>query len=341
MTVRVGINGFGRIGRNFFRAVQAQGADIEIVAVNDLGSTKTMAHLLKYDSVMRQLPNDIKVSKNGISVDGVEIKVLSERDPKNLPWGDLGIDVVIESTGFFTKRDAAAAHLEGGAPLVIVSAPCDGADATFVYGVNHKDFDFKTQKVISNASCTTNCFVPIVKVLDDAFGVEQGLMQTVHAYTGDQSLVDGPHSDLRRARGAAINIVPTSTGAARATSLVLESMKGKLDGTSLRVPVPTGSIVDFTANLKKAASVEEINAAFKKAAASGPLKGILRYTEDPIVSSDIVGDPYSSIFDAGLTMSMGKMVKVLSWYDNEWGYSNRLVQTALFAGSKVPKKARR
>jgi glyceraldehyde 3-phosphate dehydrogenase len=341
MTVRVGINGFGRIGRNFFRAVQAQVADIEIVAVNDLGSVKTMAHLLKYDSVMRQLPNDIKVSKNGISVDGVEIKVLSERDPKNLPWGELGVDVVIESTGFFTKRDAAAAHLEGGAPLVIVSAPCDGADATFVYGVNHKDFDFKTQKVISNASCTTNCFVPIVKVLDDAFGVEQGLMQTVHAYTGDQSLVDGPHSDLRRARGAAINIVPTSTGAARATSLVLESMKGKLDGTSLRVPVPTGSIVDFTANLKKAATVEEINAAFKKAAASGPLKGVLRYTEDPIVSSDIVGDPHSSIFDAGLTMSMGKMVKVLSWYDNEWGYSNRLVQTTLFAGSKVPKKGRR
>ena len=341
MTVRVGINGFGRIGRNFFRAVQAQGADIEIVAVNDLGSVKTMAHLLKYDSVMRQLPNDIKVSKNGISVDGVEIKVLSERDPKNLPWGELGVDVVIESTGFFTKRDAAAAHLEGGAPLVIVSAPCDGADATFVYGVNHKDFDFKTQKVISNASCTTNCFVPIVKVLDDAFGVEQGLMQTVHAYTGDQSLVDGPHSDLRRARGAAINIVPTSTGAARATSLVLESMKGKLDGTSLRVPVPTGSIVDFTANLKKAATVEEINAAFKKAAASGPLKGVLRYTEDPIVSSDIVGDPHSSIFDAGLTMSMGKMVKVLSWYDNEWGYSNRLVQTTLFDGSKVPKKGRR
>jgi len=341
MTVRVGINGFGRIGRNFFRAVQAQGADIEIVAVNDLGSVKTMAHLLKYDSVMRQLPNDIKVSKNGISVDGVEIKVLSERDPKNLPWGELGVDVVIESTGFFTKRDAAAAHLEGGAPLVIVSAPCDGADATFVYGVNHKDFDFKPQKVISNASCTTNCFVPIVKVLDDAFGVEQGLMQTVHAYTGDQSLVDGPHSDLRRARGAAINIVPTSTGAARATSLVLESMKGKLDGTSLRVPVPTGSIVDFTANLKKAATVEEINAAFKKAAGSGPLKGVLRYTEDPIVSSDIVGDPHSSIFDAGLTMSMGKMVKVLSWYDNEWGYSNRLVQTTLFAGSKVPKRARR
>ena len=341
MTVRVGINGFGRIGRNFFRAVQAQGADVEIVAVNDLGSVATMAHLLKYDSVMRQLPNVIKATKSGISVDGVEIQVLSQRDPKNLPWGDLGVDVVIESTGFFTKRDAAAAHLEGGAPLVIVSAPCDQADATFVYGVNHKDFDFKKHKVISNASCTTNCFVPMVKVLDEAFGVEQGLMQTVHAYTGDQSLVDGPHSDLRRARGAAINIVPTGTGAARATSLVLESMKGKLDGTSLRVPVPTGSIVDFTANLKKSATVAEINAAFKKAASSGPLKGILRYTEDPIVSSDIVGDPHSSIFDAGLTMSLGKMVKILSWYDNEWGYSNRLVQTTLFAGSKVPKRARR
>ncbi|GDX27486.1 glyceraldehyde-3-phosphate dehydrogenase [Actinomycetes bacterium] len=341
MTVRVGINGFGRIGRNFFRAVQAQGADIEIVAVNDLGSVATMAHLLKYDSVMRQLPNVIKATKSGISVDGVEIQVLSQRDPKNLPWGDLGVDVVIESTGFFTKRDAAAAHLEGGAPLVIVSAPCDQADATFVYGVNHKDFDFKKHKVISNASCTTNCFVPMVKVLDEAFGVEQGLMQTVHAYTGDQSLVDGPHSDLRRARGAAINIVPTGTGAARATSLVLESMKGKLDGTSLRVPVPTGSIVDFTANLKKPATVAEINAVFKKAASSGPLKGVLRYTEDPIVSSDIVGDPHSSIFDSGLTMSLGKMVKVLSWYDNEWGYSNRLVQTTLFAGSKVPKRARR
>ena len=265
------------------------------------------------------------------------MKVLSERDPKNLPWGDLGVDVVIESTGFFTSRSTAAAHLEGGAPLVIVSAPCDNADATFVYGINHKDFDFKTQKVISNASCTTNCFVPLVKVLDDAFGVEQGLMQTVHAYTGDQQLVDGPHKDLRRARGAAINIVPTSTGAARATSLVLESMKGKLDGTSLRVPVPTGSIVDFTANLTTAASVEQINAAFKKAA-NGPLKGVLRYTEDPIVSSDIVGDPHSSIFDAGLTASLGKMVKVLAWYDNEWGYSNRLVDTTLFAGGKAAKR---
>ena len=341
MTVRVGINGFGRIGRNFFRAVSQRGAAIEIVAVNDLGSLDTMAHLLKYDSVLGQLPNTIKATKNGISVDGHELRVLGERDPKNLPWGKLGVDVVIESTGIFTKRDSAAAHLEGGAPLVIVSAPCDNADATFVYGVNHKDFDFKKHKVISNASCTTNCFVPLVKVLDDNFGVEQGLMQTVHAYTGDQMLVDGPHKDLRRARGAAINIVPTSTGAARATSLVLASMKGRLDGTSLRVPVPTGSIVDFTANLKKAATVEEINAAFKKAAASGSLKGILRYTEDPIVSSDIVTDPHSSIFDAGLTASMGKMVKVLAWYDNEWGYSNRLVDTTLYTGGKVPKRTKR
>ena len=340
MTVRVGINGFGRIGRNFFRAVQERGADIEIVAVNDLGSLDQMAHLLKYDSVLGRLDNDIKVGKGGISVDGKVLKVLSERDPKALPWGELGVDVVIESTGIFTSRDKAAMHLEGGAPLVIVSAPCDGADATFVYGVNHQDFDFATQQVISNASCTTNCFVPLVKVLDDAFGVEQGLMQTVHAYTGDQQLVDGPHKDLRRARGAAINIVPTSTGAARATSLVLASMKGKLDGTSLRVPVPTGSVVDFTAMLKKQATVAEINAAMKKAA-NGPLKGILRYTEDPIVSSDIVTDPHSSIFDAGLTMAMGKMVKVLAWYDNEWGYSNRLVDTTLYAGRKAAAKRRK
>jgi len=340
MTVRVGVNGFGRIGRNFFRAVRERGADIEIVAVNDLGSLETMAHLLKYDSVLKQLPATVKATKNGISVDGTELRVLSERDPKNLPWGDLGVDVVIESTGIFTKRDTAAAHLAGGAPLVIVSAPCDNADATFVYGVNHKDFDPKKHQVVSNASCTTNCFVPLVKVLDDNFGVEQGLMQTVHAYTGDQMLVDGPHKDLRRARGAAINIVPTSTGAARATSLVLASMKGKLDGTSLRVPVPTGSIVDFTANLKKAATVEQINAAFKKAA-SGPLKGVLRYTEDPIVSSDIVTDPHSSIFDAGLTASMGKMVKVLAWYDNEWGYSNRLVDTTLHTGKQVRRRGKR
>ena len=340
MTVRVGINGFGRIGRNFFRAATQRGVDIDFVAVNDLGSLDTMAHLLKYDSVLGVLPNTIKAHKDGISVDGDVLKVLSERDPKKLPWGELGVDLVIESTGIFTTRDTAAYHLEGGAPLVMVSAPCDGADATFVYGVNHKDFDFKTDKVISNASCTTNCFVPLVKVLDDNFGVEQGLMQTVHAYTGDQMLVDGPHNDLRRARAAAINVIPTSTGAARATSLVLTAMKGKLDGTSLRVPVATGSIVDFTANLKKSATVDQINAVFKKAAASGPLKGILRYCDDPIVSSDIVTDPHSSIFDSGLTMSMGTMVKVLAWYDNEWGYSNRLVDTALYVGSKIPKKRR-
>lgn len=328
MTVRVGINGFGRIGRNFFRAIAARGADIEIVAVNDLGSLKTMAHLLKYDSVLGVLPNTIEAVEGGISVDGKVLKVLTERDPKALPWGALGVDLVIESTGIFTDRDKAAMHLEGGAPLVIVSAPSNGADATIVYGVNHNDFKRGTHKVISNASCTTNCFVPMVKVLDDAFGVENGLMTTIHAYTGDQSLVDGPHSDLRRARGAAINIVPTSTGAARATSLVLESMKGKLDGTSLRVPVPTGSITDFVANLKKPASVEEINAAFK-AAAAGPLKGILEYTDAPIVSSDIVTNSHSCIFDSDLTMSMGSLVKVLGWYDNEWGYSNRLVDLAL------------
>ena len=328
MTVRVGINGFGRIGRNFFRAIAARGADIEIVAVNDLGSLKTMAHLLKYDSVLGVLPQTIEAVEGGISVDGKILKVLTERDPKALPWGALGVDLVIESTGIFTDRDKAAMHLEGGAPLVIVSAPSNGADATIVYGVNHNDFKRGTHKVISNASCTTNCFVPMVKVLDDAFGVENGLMTTIHAYTGDQSLVDGPHSDLRRARGAAINIVPTSTGAARAKSLVLESMKGKLDGTSLRVPVPTGSITDFVANLKKPASVDEINAAFK-AAAAGPLKGILEYTDAPIVSSDIVTNPHSCIFDSDLTMSMGSLVKVLGWYDNEWGYSNRLVDLAL------------
>ncbi len=337
MTVRVGINGFGRIGRNFFRAAKARGADIDFVAVNDLGAVATMAHLLKYDSVLGILPYEVKATPNGISVDGDEIQVLSERDPKALPWSDLGVDVVIESTGFFTKRGAAAAHLEAGAPLVIVSAPSDGADATFVYGVNHKTFDPKNHKVISNASCTTNCFVPLVKVLDDAFGVEQGLMTTVHAYTGDQQLVDGPHSDLRRARGAAINITPTSTGAARATSLVMEAMKGRLDGTSLRVPVPTGSITDFNAILKTPATVDQINAAYKKAA-RGPLKGILRYTDEPIVSSDIVTDPHSCIFDSGLTMSMGNLVKVLGWYDNEWGYSNRLVDITLYTASKLPKR---
>ena len=331
MTVRVGINGFGRIGRNFFRAVKASNADVEIVAVNDLGSLSTMAHLLKYDSVLGILPYDINAVEGGISIDGKVLTVLQERDPKALPWGKLGVDLVIESTGIFTDREKAAQHLDGGAPLVIVSAPSNGADATFVYGINHGDFDSTKHKVISNASCTTNCFVPLVKVLDDAFGVENGLMTTIHAYTGDQSLVDGPHSDLRRARAAAINIVPTSTGAARATSLVMTEMKGRLDGTSLRVPVPTGSITDLVANLKKPASVGEINAAFS-AAASGPLKGVLEYCTAPIVSSDIVTNPHSCIFDSDLTMSMGSLVKVLGWYDNEWGYSNRLVDLTLHVG---------
>jgi glyceraldehyde 3-phosphate dehydrogenase len=333
MTVRVGINGFGRIGRNFFRAASQLGSDIEFVAVNDLGSLDTMAHLLKYDSVLGTLPDTIKATKNGIKIGSNELRVLSERDPKALPWGDLGVDVVVESTGIFTSREKAAFHLEAGAPLVVVSAPSSGADATFVYGVNHKDFDPKKHQVVSNASCTTNCFVPLVKVLDDAFGVVNGLMTTVHAYTGDQSLVDGPHSDLRRARAAAINIVPTSTGAARATSLVMESMKGKLDGTALRVPVPTGSLTDFTANLRRKASVDEINEAYA-AAAKKELKGVLRYSDEPLVSSDIVTDSHSCIFDSGLTMSMGKMVKVNGWYDNEWGYSNRLVDFVVYAGSK-------
>jgi glyceraldehyde 3-phosphate dehydrogenase len=334
MTVRVGINGFGRIGRNLFRAAKQGGADIDFVAVNDLGSVATMAHLLKYDSVLGVLPYDITATDDGISVDGDVLKVLSVRDPKELPWGELGVDVVIESTGFFTDRPKAAAHLEAGAKLVIISAPGKDADKTFVYGVNHEDFDPAKDTVVSNASCTTNCFVPLVKVLDDAFGVEKGLMTTVHAYTGDQMLVDGPHSDLRRARGAAINIIPTSTGAARATSLVLESMKGKLDGSSLRVPVPTGSITDFNAVLARDASVEEINAAYK-AAAEGPLKGVLEYTDVPIVSSDIVTNPHSCVFDSDLTMSLGNLVKVLGWYDNEWGYSNRLVDLTAYVGGKI------
>ncbi|MGA0131832.1 MAG: type I glyceraldehyde-3-phosphate dehydrogenase, partial [Ilumatobacteraceae bacterium] len=316
MTVRVGINGFGRIGRSLWRAIARSGADIEVVAVNDLGDKKTMAHLLKYDSVMGVLPDVVTSTDDGLTINGRALKVLSERDPRNLPWAALAVDVVVESTGFFTERDKAAAHLDAGAKVVIVSAPATGADATFVYGVNHTDFDVAKHKVVSNASCTTNCFVPLVKVLDDAFGVETGMMTTVHAYTGDQMLVDGPHKDLRRARGAAINITPTSTGAARATSLVMAAMKGKLDGTSLRVPVPTGSITDFVANLKKPASTTEINAAFESAAA-GSLKGVLEYCTAPIVSSDIVGNPHSCVFDSELTMSMGTMVKVFGWYDNE------------------------
>ncbi|MGA0148878.1 MAG: type I glyceraldehyde-3-phosphate dehydrogenase [Ilumatobacteraceae bacterium] len=334
MTVRVGINGFGRIGRSLWRAIARSGADIEVVAVNDLGDKKTMAQLLKYDSVMGVLPDVVTSTDDGLTINGRALKVLSERDPRNLPWAALAVDVVVESTGFFTERDKAAAHLDAGAKVVIVSAPATGADATFVYGVNHTDFDVAKHKVVSNASCTTNCFVPLVKVLDDAFGVETGMMTTVHAYTGDQMLVDGPHKDLRRARGAAINITPTSTGAARATSLVMETMKGKLDGTSLRVPVPTGSITDFVANLKKPASTTEINAAFESAAA-GSLKGVLEYCTAPIVSSDIVGNPHSCVFDSELTMSMGTMVKVFGWYDNEWGYSNRLVDLTNYIGRNV------
>jgi glyceraldehyde 3-phosphate dehydrogenase len=334
MSVRVGINGFGRIGRNFFRAAQERGADIDFVAANDpFGSKELMAHLLQYDSVMGRLGSTVEVNDAGIVVDGDQIQILAERDPAQLPWGDLGVDVVIESTGVFATRDKAALHLEGGAPFVIVSAPATNADATFVVGVNDDTFDPETHKVMSNASCTTNCFVPMIKVLDDAFGVEKGLMTTVHAYTGDQSLVDGPHSDMRRARAAALNIIPTSTGAARATGLVLQSMQGKLDGTSLRVPVPTGSITDFVGVLSKDVTVDEINAAFKAAAESGPLSGVLEYSEDEIVSSDIVGSPASCTFDAPLTMAMGNLVKVLGWYDNEWGYSNRLVDITVKVGS--------
>ena len=334
MTIRVGINGFGRIGRNFYRALKQTGNDIEIVAVNDLGSLRTMAHLLKYDSVMGVLPDEITATDDGITIDGKLLKVFSKRDPKELPWSELDVDLVIESTGFFTDRDKASAHLDAGAKCVIISAPATNADATFVYGVNHQDFDPKIHKIVSNASCTTNCFVPMVKVLDDAFGIENGLMTTIHAYTGDQSLVDGPHNDLRRARAAAINIIPTSTGAARATSLVMQSMKGKLDGTSLRVPIPTGSITDFVANLKTPATVAEINNVYK-VAALGPLKGILEYCTDPIVSSDVVNNPHSCVFDSDLTMSMGSLVKVLGWYDNEWGYSNRLVDITAFIGAAI------
>ncbi|WP_436795784.1 type I glyceraldehyde-3-phosphate dehydrogenase [Actinospongicola halichondriae] len=325
MTVRVGINGFGRIGRNFFRAAKAQGADIDFVAVNDLGSLETMAHLLQYDSVMGRLDAKVGVADDGITVDGDTLKVLAERNPGDLPWGDLGVDVVIESTGIFNSKDKASAHLDGGAPLVIVSAPAGGADKTFVIGVNEDTFDATTDKVVSNASCTTNCFVPMVKVLDDTFGVEKGFMTTIHAYTGDQALVDGPHSDLRRARAAAINIIPTSTGAARATSLVMQSMDGRLDGTALRVPVPTGSVTDFTAQLKTDATAEAINEAFAKAAAEGPLSKVLDYSEAPLVSTDIVGSPASCTFDSGLTMANGNLAKISGWYDNEWGYSNRLV----------------
>lgn len=338
MAIRVGINGFGRIGRNFQRAILASGADVQIVGVNDPGmDTATAAHLMKYDSTHGRLGVDVSSTKDSITVGKNKIAYTQERDPKALPWDELKVDVVIESTGIFTDGEKAAAHLDAGAPRVIISAPATNVDATFVVGVNEKTFK-KSMKIVSNASCTTNCFVPMIKVLDDAFGVEKGLMTTVHAYTNDQNLLDLAHKDMRRARASAINITPSTTGAARATALVLESMKGKLDGTSLRVPVPDGSITDFTGILKKEVTVEQINAAFKKAATKGPLAGVLVYTEDPIVSSDIVGSPASCTFDAGLTMAMGNMVKVLGWYDNEMGYSSRLVDLAKIVGAANSKK---
>ena len=335
MTVRVGINGFGRIGRNFFRAVSASGADIDLVAANDLGDIPTMAHLLKYDSVLGRLGQPVTVTSDGIKVGDHTIKILAERDPANLPWADLGVDVVIESTGFFTKAADARKHVDaGGAKKVIISAPAKDEDVTIVMGVNDGDYDAAKHTIISNASCTTNCLGPLAKVLDDAFGIERGLMTTIHAYTGDQNLQDGPHTDLRRARAAAINIVPTSTGAAKAIGLVLPQLKGKLDGFALRVPVPTGSATDLTVTVARDTTVEEVNAAYR-AAAEGPLKGILVYTDDPIVSTDIVTDPASCIFDSGLTKVIGNQVKVVGWYDNEWGYANRLSDLTLLVGSAL------
>ena len=333
MTVRVGINGFGRIGRNFLRATRAAKSDLEIVAVNDLVPVATNAALLKRDSVLGTLSEEVTAGDNTIKVGKDTIKVFAERNPKDLPWGDLGVDVVIESTGIFTDGNDAAKHIDAGAPRVIISAPAKNVDGTFVVGVNDHEFDPKKQKVVSNASCTTNCFVPMVKVLDDAFGVEKGLMTTVHAMTMDQNLLDGPHKDLRRARSAPGNMIPASTGAAKATSLVLEAMKGRLDGSAVRVPVPVGSLTDFTAILKKEATGEEINEAFKKAASKGPLSKVLEYSDEPIVSSDIVGSPASCTFDSPLTNAMGTLVKVFGWYDNEWGYSNRLMDLAAIVGA--------
>ena len=338
MTVRVGINGFGRIGRNFLRASRARAADLVVVAVNDLADAKTNAHLLRYDTTYGRFGGEVEVEGDSMTVAGGRIEVLAERDPKALPWGDLGVDVVVESTGRFSSRAEAAAHLEGGARRVIISAPGSGVDATFVMGVNDETYDPERHFVVSNASCTTNCFVPMVQVLDGAFGVTSGLMTTVHAYTNDQNLLDLTHKDLRRARAAAQNIVPASSGAARATGMVLEAMKGRLDGAALRVPVADGSITDFTAVVGRTVSVEEVNEAFRAAATSGPLSKVLVYTEDPIVSSDIIGSPASCTFDSELTMVMridddSTLVKVHGWYDNEWGYSCRLVDLALLIGA--------
>jgi glyceraldehyde 3-phosphate dehydrogenase len=326
MPVRVGINGFGRIGRNVFRAAQVQGADIEWVAVNDITDVATLAHLLKYDSILGRYPGTVEAGDGTLTVDGAEIKVLAERDPAQLGWGALGVDVVIESTGFFTKRPDAAKHLEAGARKVIISAPATGEDITVVLGVNFDQYDKDSHHIISNASCTTNCLAPFAKVINDAIGIKHGLMTTIHAYTADQRLHDAPHSDLRRARAAAINLVPTSSGAAKAVGLVLPELNGRLNGFAIRAPVPTGSVVDLTFEAERTTSVEEVNDAFRAASDTGDLEGILRYTEDPIVSTDIVKDPYSSIVDGGLTAVLdGSLVKVVSWYDNEWGFSNRVV----------------
>ena len=334
MTIRVGINGFGRIGRNFFRAVKASGADIEVVAVNDLTDNATLAQLLKYDSILGRFPEDVQATADEIVVGGKSIKAFAERDPAALKWSEVGADVVVESTGFFTDATKAKVHADNGAKKVIISAPAKNEDLTVVLGVNEDKYDPANHTIISNASCTTNCLAPMAKVLNDSFGIEKGLMTTVHAYTQDQNLQDGPHKDLRRARAAALNVVPTSTGAAKAIGLVLPELQGKLDGYALRVPVPTGSATDLTVTVSRDVSVEEVNQAFK-AAAEGALKGYLTYTEDPIVSSDIVTDPASCIFDAGLTKVIGDQVKVVGWYDNEWGFSNRLVDLVKLVGASL------
>ncbi|WP_327298263.1 MULTISPECIES: type I glyceraldehyde-3-phosphate dehydrogenase [unclassified Streptomyces] len=334
MTIRVGINGFGRIGRNYFRALLEQGADIEIVAVNDLGDTATTAHLLKYDTILGRLKAEVTHTADTITVDGHTIKVLSERNPADIPWGQLGVDIVIESTGFFTKKADAEKHIAGGAKKVLISAPAKGEDITIVMGVNQDKYDAAKHNVISNASCTTNCVAPMAKVLLENFGIVKGMMTTVHAYTNDQRILDYPHSDLRRARAAAENIIPTTTGAAKATALVIPELEGKLDGIAMRVPVPTGSVTDLVVELEREVTKDEVNAAFQKAA-EGQLKGLLDYTEDPIVSSDIVNWPASCTFDSSLTMVQGKSVKVIGWYDNEWGYSNRLVDLTVFVGNQL------
>jgi glyceraldehyde 3-phosphate dehydrogenase len=335
MATRIGINGFGRIGRNLYRALKAKNSSLELVAVNDLTDSTTLAHLLKYDSVLGRLSEEIKATDDGFTVNGTEVKVLSERDPGSLPWGDLGVDIVVESTGFFTKAGDASKHISAGAKKVLISAPAKEEDATFVLGVNDHIYDSDKHHVISNASCTTNCVAPLAKVLHDNWGIERGFMTTCHAYTNDQRILDFPHSDLRRARAAAINVIPTSTGAAKATALVLPELKGKLDGISLRVPVPDGSITDLVAVVGSEVSAEDVNNAYREASASSSLKGYLEYSEDPLVSTDIVGNPSSCIFDSDQTMTNGNMVKVLGWYDNEWGYSNRLVDLAELVASKL------